>query len=154
MNVRGGYVYYQFAGTNSLDRPKPLGSYYIGMGVRHQITAHVSHTLSANHGINVSLNQGSDYTESSDFNYSVSWSLRKNTSISGNVSYTIGTQPGAEQSGGTENYESFNFGPGIRQQFTSKFAGTIAYYFTLRESNLPAGSYDINRVVLTASYAF
>lgn len=154
VNVRGGYVHYQFAGTNSADRPKPLGSYYVGMGVSHQITAHVSHNFSANHGISVSLNQGSDYTESTDFNYSVSWSLRKNTSVSGNVSYTIGKQPGAGQFGGTENYESFNFGPSIRQQFTSKFSGTFAYYFTLRESNLAGNSYDNNRVVLTASYAF
>ena len=154
MNVRGGYVYYQFSGTNSLDDPRPLGSYYVGMGVTHQITAHVSHTLSANHGINVSLNQGSDYTESSDMNYSVSWALRKNTSVSGNVSYTIGTQPGAGQFGRTENYQSFNFGPSIRQQFTSKFSGTIGYYFTLRESNLAGRSYDNNRLVLTASYAF
>ena len=154
MNVRGGYVYYQFAGTNSADHPKPLGSYYVGMGVTHQITAHVAHTLSANHGISVSLNQGSDYSESSDFNYSVSWAVRKNTSVSGNVSYTIGNQPGVGQFGSTEDYQSFNFGPSVQQQFTRKFSGSLAYYFTLRESNLPGSSYDNNRVVLTARYAF
>lgn len=154
IKLRGSYVYYRFDPTNSFDNPKPLNSYYASVEVDHQLTDHISQDLSATHDLQPSFYQGGDYVETTSIRYSINWALRQNTSMSVNLLYETGQQPGIDPLGGKEDFDRIGIGLVVRQNFTAKFSGSLGYDFINRGSSLLGRAYSQSRVTMTVNYAF
>ena len=178
-SLRGGFTHYSFDSTAGavpdstivLIRPAApayeLNSYYAGLNLNHRLTEFISHGVSASHSIRPGINQGSDYTESTDAGYQVSWALTQNTTIGANFGYAHGTEtqtqipdegPDPIEIGDlrptNEAYDTFRFGLSGSYRLSQQTTVTLAYNHNRRESINAARSYFQNRVSISLRYQF
>ena len=178
-SLRGGFTHYSFDSTAGavpdstivLIRPAApayeLNSYYAGLNLNHRLTEFISHGVSASHSIRPGINQGSDYTESTDAGYQVSWALTQNTTIGANFGYAHGTEtqtqipdegPDPIEIGDlrptNEAYDTFRLGLSGSYRLSQQTTVTLAYNHNRRESINAARSYFQNRVSLGLRYQF
>lgn len=179
MTLRGGFAHYSFDSTPGavpdstivLIRPASeayeLNSYYAGFSLNHRLTEFITHGISASHSIQPGINQGSDYTESTDAGYQVSWALTQNTTVGANFGYSHGTEtrtqipdegPDAIEIGDlrptNEAYDTFNFGLSGSYRISQQTTVTLAYNHNRRESSDADRSYFQNRVTIGLRYQF
>ena len=178
-SLRGGFTHYSFDSTAGavpdstivLIRPAApayeLNSYYAGLNLNHRLTEFISHGVSASHSIRPGINQGSDYTESTDAGYQVSWALTQNTTIGANFGYAHGTEtqtqipdegPDPIEIGDlrptNEAYDTFRVGLSGSYRLSQQTTVTLAYNHNRRESSNADRSYFQNRVSLGLRYQF
>lgn len=184
MSLRGGFTHYSFDSTPGatpgtittntpiiLIRPDAgayeLNSYYAGFSLNHRLTEFITHGISASHSIQPGINQGSDYTESTDAGYQVSWALTQNTTIGANFGYSHGTESQTQiPPAGTnvitigelelsdEAYDNFTFGLSSSYRISQQTTVTLAYNHYRRESSDADRSYFQNRVSIGLRYQF
>ncbi len=179
MTLRGGFTHYSFDSTPGavpdstivLIRPAAgayeLNSYYAGFSLNHRLTEFITHGISASHSIQPGINQGSDYTESTDAGYQVSWALTQNTTIGANFGYAHGTEtqtqipdegPDPLEIGDlrptNEAYDNFTFGLSSSYRISQQTTVTLAYNHYRRESSDADRSYFQNRVSIGLRYQF
>jgi len=195
MSLRGGFTHYSFDSTpGSLPslvtntapgvsnviviRPSvirnasesyELNSYYAGFDFNHRLTEFITHGLSASHSIQPGVNQGSDFTESTDFSYRVSWALTQNTSVGADFGYSHGTETQTQIpelpetptvidpslfAPTDEAYDTFRFGLSASYRLSQQATLSLAYSHYRRESNEEERSYFQNRVSVGFRYQF
>ena len=179
LSLRGGFTHYSFDSTPGavpdsaivLLRPAAeayeLSTYYAGVTINHRLTEFITHGVSASHSVQPGINQGSDFTESTDAGYQVSWALTRNSTIGASFGYAHGTEtqtgipdesPGPIQiedlTPTDEAYDSYNLGVNGSYRLSQQTTVTLAYYHNRRESSNAGRSYFQNRISIGLRYQF
>jgi hypothetical protein len=160
LSVHGGVTYFNFEAVDATAVSPPaeaydLDSFYATVQVDHRLTDYVSHGLSAAHQVEPGVNQGSDYLESTEVSYRMSWSLTKRLTVSGSVLYERGTEPQDGSLGATtEEYQRLGGGLSGAWHFSKRLTATASYYYSKRESNEAGRSTYQNRTTIGFRYQF
>jgi hypothetical protein len=162
--LRGGPTFYLFPYNGSASQGTGVGSYYLGVQVSQQLTDFVSHQLNIQRNVSLGVNQGSQYIEEFNANYSASWAMTRHISLGVGGSYVHGTQvfqnlvtlaPGfGFLLNQTEVYDLYSVGPSATWQATDKLSTSLGYTYYFRKSDLPDRGYTLNSISLRVNYNF
>jgi hypothetical protein len=156
--LRGGYTLIQFQQTSQQLQTSDLSSWYVDLGISHQITTAIKYNIDVGHNIGLGLQ--SDATEYSYANVGLTWDFIKNFSLQP----TFGFQHGTSGIGSTlvatpgspllpeETYNWYSAGLAFNYELTKRFTLTWNYQFTGRSSSLPDRTYNQNIIGLQISY--
>ena len=166
--LRGGLSYYSFDSTPGSTNTPPirppasayeLDTYYFGLSINHRLTEFITHGVSLIHSVQPGVNQGSDYIESTDADYHVSWNLTQNTTVGAHVTYTRASESQTDFLASTlttttEDYDLFRLGVNGSYRLSSHSTISLTYDHSRRASNNKERDYFVNRVSLNLGYRF
>ena len=145
----GGYTVYvpenaQAAGISEMD------SLYFQFSATHEITPHISYSLSAGHSVDFAYN-GQAY-ERLFVRLSPNWNVVRNFSISTPVWWEQGTQLSAQ----ALKYDQYGAGITVGRPLTQKLTASVYYQFVLRTTDQTSSyyNYTANIVGLSLNYQF
>ncbi|MBL9171837.1 MAG: outer membrane beta-barrel protein [Verrucomicrobiales bacterium] len=151
LDLRGGYVTYDFDPSDLQANPQQLNSYYAGLGARYQITQHIVDTLDINKEVQQALNQGGQFIEQLTIRNGIGWAFHKHATFGGDVFYTRGKEP---RVGFEDRYHQLGFGTTVRYEITDNLAPSLRYSYARRNSNQSGRDYVVNSVVFSITYRF
>jgi hypothetical protein len=160
LSAHGGATYFNFSSVRATPGSPAaasydLDSYYARFQIDHRLTQFISHGLSAVHQVEPGINQGSDFLESTELNYRVSWSLTKQVTVGAHVFYERGTEPqNGSLAATTEEYQRVGGGPSASYRLSDRMTATASYDYTRRESNEAGRGYYQNRASIALRYQF
>jgi hypothetical protein len=180
-DLHGGPTLYDLGSTSVAGSTSKLNSYYLRLGLYHQLTEHLSHSLNVQRNVELGLNQGSQYIEDFLATYAISWTVTSRTQIGLTGTYEDGNQP-LPQTVSTieiinsppvlgppppsivvpvtliedvsEHFRRYGGGPQITWLITNNTSAILSYNFWVRKSNLPHRNYVDNAVSLNLNYSF
>lgn len=152
--ARGGYVTYSFDQTGALGRAGEPSTYYFGVEVRHILNEYLTHSLSG--GREVRLGIHSDFEELYFARWSAVWRIIRDVSLNTQLFYEHGTFPpfifNDPATAPTilfgETYDRFGAGIAVGYPLMEKLSGSLAYRFTLKDSDLARRDYAQNAVTI------
>ena len=97
------------------------------------------------------MNRGSQYMQSTDVHYNISWQFNTHGSLIGDTFYEVAREPRLLD---VEDYTRVGGGIGLHYEVVKHFAPTLRYSYARRDSNLPDRSYFANSVTLSLIYRF
>jgi uncharacterized protein (PEP-CTERM system associated) len=154
LNVRLGYAYYEFIANGVLPPPAPNSSFYGNLAITHNVTAAISHSLSAGHQLETGYQAAnSDAVELTFIRYQINLDILRNVSMNAGVSFNHGEEFGGISD---ETYDQLLVSAGAGYQLTKHIGTSLTYQYATKSSDVPANAndYSQNNVWLTLSYAF
>jgi hypothetical protein len=152
LNVRLGYAYYEFVANGVLPPPAPNSSFYGNLAISHNMTAAISHSLSAGHQLETGYQAAnSDAVELTFIRYQINLDVLRDVSINAGVSFNHGEEFGGISD---ETYDQLLVVAGAGYQLTKHITTSLTYQYTTKSSDVPANDYSQNSAWLTLSYAF
>jgi len=149
---RIGYTFYDFSQTSLTIPASNQGSYYADLIVTHNVSDAVNYSVSAGHEL--LLGVYGDTTKDWYVRSRVNLNVIKDVTLSGNVSYSSGTQALANLAGNLqENYNWVTFGLNLNYNLMKRLNLGAHYRFTVRTSNDAAREYTQNVVGVQLTYA-
>ncbi len=148
-NFSGGYIFYSFqnTGTNG-DTSQP--STLVGTAsVTQQINSKMSHSVTFSR--TSSYGYVSNTLDVNRVGYQYQWSFRPRWTANFWAYYERGKDSGGIQ---PEDYTKFGFSPGVEYQWNSNATLYGTYEYTEKDSNIPAQTFDRNRVLVGIRYQF
>ena len=151
LSARGGYVMNKFERSSLTGQTSDLNSYYVGLGVNHQLTDYITQNLSATRDIQPGLNRGSAYIELFTLQYHVGWAFYRHANIAADFFYDHGTEP---QFHVKETFDRVGAGMGLSCQILQHLSGGLAYRYVTKSSKTASGDYQENLVTMNLTYHF
>lgn len=151
LNLRGGFVHYSFDTLPGQPPAEGFSSYYTGVEANHILTKNIRHSLSSDRRVQQGMNRGSQYMQSTDVHYNISWQFNTHGSLIGDTFYEVAREPRLLD---VEDYTRVGGGIGLHYEVVKHFAPTLRYSYARRDSNLPDRSYFANSVTLSLIYRF
>lgn len=152
-DVRGGYTFYAFDQAGPVPAPDDLSSYYVGLGLTHQITQFINHRLSATRDVRVGANQDGDYIEQFNLDYGISWNILDPVTLSLGTGYSWGNEPDVGTAIG-EEFQQFRINFGAAYNITEHFSASADYRYYNRDSDQIGRDYDNHVGSITVRYRF
>jgi hypothetical protein len=158
--ARVGYVTYSFDQTGALGRAGEPSTYYFGVEVRHILNEYITHSLSG--GREVRLGIHSDFEELFFGRWSAAWKIVRDVRLSTQLFYEHGTFPpfvfNDPATAPTilfgETYDRFGAGISVSYPLMEKLSGSVAYRFTLKDSDSARRDYAQNALTILLTYRF
>jgi hypothetical protein len=148
---RAGYTISQFQHTSQSIQTSDLNSWYVDLGVTHDISEIMSYTLSAGHELRLGIQ--SDAIEDWYFRPTMNWKIVKDLNLQTFFTYEHGNQGAGNVSGNlTETYDWLGCGLGLSYPLMKRLTLGMNYRLTLRSSSTPARGYAQNLVGFHLTY--
>lgn len=149
LNARAGWSWTLFDHNGQQAAPADVSVPYLNLNVRHQLTAHFSHTLSAVREVRVSTE--SQYIESLVFSYGFNWQVTDLITPAVSVFYEKSREPSVPM---TEDYDRVGLNFGLPFRLTDHLTLALGYIYTIRDSNISGRDYTDNLASMNLSYQF
>ncbi len=157
---RAGYVNYTFATEGAIGRAGNPSTYYFNLAVDHTVNRFMSQSLGA--GREVDLGTFSDFSELLFVRWNTTWKIIKDVSLGTQLFYEHGNYPpivlllapGQPTYLFGDRYDRFGGVFSLGYQLTRKLATTLAYQYTLKDSQTAFWSYRQNMLTLGLNYRF
>lgn len=147
--ARAGWTWTLFDSNGQLAPPDDVSVPYASIEVRHQLTAHFSHNLSAGREVRVSTE--SQYIDVITLRYGFNWQITDVIAPGAGVFYEKGKEPSVPT---TEEYDRLGIDFGLPFRLTDHLTLSVGYTYTIRDSNLALRDYADNRGSLNLRYQF
>ncbi len=155
LTLRGGTTYYEFDADAFTPKDRTLNSWYLGLDVRNRLTDYLVHSLSVQRLVQQGVNRGpgyfSDFIEILSAQYRATWAFHEQGTAGLDLLYEHSSEP---RGGVDETYDRYGIGLSTRWQFTRRFFATLAYRFTLKDSDTDVFDYRMNLASLRLDYRF
>jgi len=155
LTLRGGTTYYEFDADAFTPRDRTLNSWYLGLDVRNRLTDYLVHSLSVQRLVQQGVNRGpgyfSDFIEILSAQYRATWAFHEQGTAGLDLLYEHSSEP---RGGIDETYDRYGIGLSTRWQFTRRLFATLAYRFTLKDSDSDIFDYRMNLASLRLDYRF
>jgi hypothetical protein len=138
------------AGTNTAQNIDGVDS-NVTLSYTHPLRPNTTHSLSFYRDPGVALLlKSSSITQATGVNYIISHRLNRFLTLSPQIGWTHLVA----LAGTREVADIIQVGFGVQRTFTKHLTGSFSYLYQTRESNIPANSYDVNDVSISANYTF
>jgi hypothetical protein len=130
-------------------------------GVDSNVTLSYTHPLRPNttHSISFYRNPGvallllnSSITQATGVNYTISHRLNRSLTLSPQIGWVHLVSLVGNATSETADFIQVGFG--LQRTFTRHLTGSFSYVHQTRDSSIPANSYDVNEVSVSANYTF
>lgn len=160
LKPRVGYVDYQFDTTGPIGSAGNPSTYYYGLDIDHRLNEFISHSLDA--GREVRLGTFSDFEELDFVRHGITWNVIKEVGLSTHWFYEHGTYPPfvffstANQPVFLfgETFDRFGAGLSLSYRLMEKLYTSLAYRFTLKDSDQSVRDYRQNALTIGLTYRF
>lgn len=144
------HEFLEASGTNSAHNIDGVDS-NVTLNYTHPLRPNTTHSISfyRNPGVALLL-KSSSITEATGVAYTISHRLNQSLTLSPQVGWTH--LQSLFSTG--EVADLIQVGFGLQRIFTKHLTGSFSYLYQTRESNIPANSYNVNEVTLSANYTF
>lgn len=157
---RAGYVNYTFATEGVIGRAGNPSTYYFNLAVDHTVNRFMSQSLEA--GREVDLGTFSDFSELLFVRWNTTWKIIKDVSLGTQLFYEHGNYPpivllllpGQPTYLFGDTFDRYGGAISLGYQLTQKLTTTLAYQFTLKDSQTAFWSYRQNALTLGLNYRF
>jgi len=158
--TRGGYVNYVFDSGGPLSSAAKPTPYYVGVKIDHILNEYITHSLEGSR--EVRLGVYSDYEETSVLRHSTVWKIIRGVELGTQIFYEHGTYPSSVFSApGTptvvlsgETYDRLGAAVSLSRQLMKKLSASVAYRFTLKDSDSSLRDYTQNSLTVSLTYRF
>jgi len=160
LKPRVGYVNYQFDTEGPIGRAGNPSTYYFSLDIDHRLNESISHSLEG--GREVRLGTFSDFEELYFVRHGITWNLIKDVHLSTQWFYEHGTYPPFVFFVATnqpvflfgETFDRFGAGLSLSYRLMEKLYISLAYRFTLKDSDQRVRDYQQNALTLGLTYRF
>jgi hypothetical protein len=158
--LRGGYVNYVFDSGGPLSSTAKPIPYYVGVKIGHILNEHITHSIEGSRAVRLGVY--SDYEETTILSHSTEWKIIRGVGLGTQIFYEHGTYPTAVfNSPGLpavvlpgETYDRVGAGVSLTHQLMEKLSASVAYRFTLKNSDSNSRDYTQNTLTVSLTYRF
>lgn len=160
VGAHAGFVSYEFEESGQSIPQEHPKTYYFSVDLNHRINEYIRHTLSG--GRDIESGTFSDFREEFYGRYAIDWNIIRNVRLGTAFYFEHGRVPSLViQQGATlrrflneETYDRFGASVSASYQLMQKLRTTLAYRFTIRDSDLQFRDYTQNALTLGFIYRF
>jgi hypothetical protein len=152
LDVRAGYVLYDFAKPENGAPDGTFNSYYGSLSAEHQLTKNIYQRLTLSREFSPGVSSiNSQLSQDSTVIYSPRWKVTDYATLMINASYDFGNNGTV---GYGDTYSRWGAGGGMSYSLTDHIDTSLIYQWYSKTSSSATEDYNVNTVTLTAGYRF